>query len=245
MKQKLIILKLVWILCLISTCHLTKAQTKTNTEIELSQLLNKISNEHKVFFTYDSNLIGNRLVQESGFLNLSLKESISLLQKLTPFNFDDLGNDYYVVYSKYEAPKRRSKFKGDVSNYTTINIDSTLRYKTVTVKGIVLSSDNIPLSGATLKDNKSLFGTTANSDGTFQFNIQRDNNIVVSFLGHETKTLQLTAKKFHTIVLVSGQELDEVKIVGSRNKNRVANDTPVAIDFIDIENYTYNKIKRM
>lgn len=236
MKQKLIILKLVWILCLISTCHLTKAQTKTNTEIELSQLLNKISNEHKVFFTYDSNLIGNRLVQESGFLNLSLKESISLLQKLTPFNFDDLGNDYYVVYSKYEAPKRRSKFKGDVSNYTTINIDSTLRYKTVTVKGIVLSSDNIPLSGATLKDNKSLFGTTANSDGTFQFNIQRDNNIVVSFLGHETKTLQLTAKKFHTIVLVSGQELDEVKIVGSRNKNRVANDTPVAIDFIDIEN---------
>nr|WP_245893482.1 TonB-dependent receptor [Polaribacter butkevichii] len=34
---------------------------------------------------------------------------------------------------------------------------------------------------------------------------------------------------------MSGQELEEVQVIGSRNKNRVANDTPVAIDFIDIE----------
>ena len=235
MKQKLILLRLLLILCLISTCHSTKAQTKTNTEIKLSQLLDKLSNTHKIFFTYDTNLIANKLVQESGFFNLSLKESISLLQKITPFSFDDLGNNYYVIYSKDEAPNRKNIRRKVVSDYTTIRIDSTFRFEEITVTGIVLSSDNIPLSGATLKDNKSLFGTTTDTDGTFQFNIQRDNNIVVSFLGHETKILQLTDKKFHTIVLISGQELDEVKVVGSRNKNRMANDTPVAIDFIDIE----------
>ena len=236
MKQKLIFLQLVWMLCLFSTCLSTNAQIKKNTEIELSKLLDKISNTHKIFFTYDTKLIKNRLVQESGFFNLSIKESISLLQKLTPFLYDDLGNSYYVVYSKDEALNRRNKSKAAVSNYTTIDIDSSYSYKTIIVSGIVLSSDNIPLSGATLKVSKSLFGTTTNTDGTFQFNIQRDNNVVVGFLGHETKTLQLTPKKFHTIVLTSGQELDEVKIVGSRNKNRAANDTPVAIDFIDIEN---------
>jgi len=200
MKQKLIFLQLVWMLCLFSTCLSTNAQIKKNTEIELSKLLDKISNTHKIFFTYDTKLIENRLIQKSGFRNLSIKESISLLQKLTPFNFDDLGNSYYVVYSKNEELKQRNKSKTNVSNYTTINIDSTFNSKTITVSG------------------------------------QRDNNIVVGFLGHETKTLQLTAKKFHTIVLTSGQELDEVKIVGSRNKNRDANDIPVAIDFIDIEN---------
>ena len=56
----------------------------------------------------------------------------------------------------------------------------------------------------------------------------------MSFLAHNTKILKLNSETFHTIVLISGQELDEVQVVGSRNKNRAANDTPVAIDFIEV-----------
>jgi len=104
----------------------------------------------------------------------------------------------------------------------------------VTVRGVVLSSDNTPLSGATLQEKESLVGVTTSSDGTFEFEVQNRNSITVSFLGHRYKTLKLKPNIFHTIVLLSGQELDEVQVVGSRNKNRVANDTPVAIDFIDI-----------
>ena len=90
-------LRLILLLYMVTFCHQTKAQSK---EIPLSKLLSKISNTHKVFFTYDSSLIAGKTIQEVGFSNLSLKETISLLQKLTPFHFDDLGNNYYVIYSK-------------------------------------------------------------------------------------------------------------------------------------------------
>jgi iron complex outermembrane receptor protein len=236
MKQKLIFLRLLLILYAVSTCHTFNAQNKASSVIPLTNLLDRISNTHKIFFTYDANLISGKIIQEEGFLNLSLEESISLLQKLTPFSFDDLGNNYYVVYSKKNVLKRKNNTKEIVPAHNAIIIDSTFKYGKITVTGIVLSSDNIPLSGATLKNTKSLFGSTTNLDGTFQFEIQTENSTTVSFLGHESKTLRLFPNKFHTITLISGQELDEIKIVGSRNKNRDVNDTPVAIDFIDIEN---------
>ena len=217
MVRKLVFTKLILIVFVNFCSQNTTAQEYKNNAIPLDSLLNKISNKHKIFFTYSANILVDKTIQEKGFTNLNLKESISLLQKLTPFSFDDLGNSYYVVFKKNRDTENSL-------NYTKILIDSSYRYDRIKVKGIVLSSDNIPLSGATLKDDKSLFGTTTGKDGTFQFEIQKKNSIVVSFLGHKTKTIQLTSKMFHTIILISGQELDEVKIVGSRNKNRVANE---------------------
>jgi len=235
MTQKLVSFKIVLLFFVVSTCQTTIAQSTKKKTVQLSTLLDKISNTHKIFFTYEANLISDKVIQEEGFLNLSLKESISLLQKLTPFLFDDLGNNYYVIYSKKKLQKRKYSSEKKDSNFKTKNLDNTLKSDEIIAKGIVLSSDNKPLSGATLQDQKSLFGTTTNIDGTFEFVIQKENNIIVSFLGHNSKNIKLDANKFHTITLLSGQELDEIKIVGSRNKNRVANDTPVAIDFIDIE----------
>lgn len=235
MTQKLVFIKFLLLLFVLSTSFKTIAQNKSKKEIPLSNLLDKISNSHKIFFTYDANLISDKTIQEDGFLNLSLKESISLLQKLTPFLFDDLGNNYYVIYSKNNISTRKYPTKDYATNLKNNLLDNTLKSNKIHVEGIVLSSDNEPLSGATLQDEKNLFGTVTNLDGTFQFEIQKENNITVSFLGHNSKTIQLTTGKFHTITLLSGQNLDEIKIVGSRNKNREANDTPVAIDFIDIE----------
>ncbi|WP_394365381.1 TonB-dependent receptor [Polaribacter butkevichii] len=120
---------------------------------------------------------------------------------------------------------------------TTVSktINRTFKKNKTVFRGIILSSDNTPLSGATLQEEGSLDGTTTNKDGTFEIKIQHKNNITVSFIGHNSKTIQLKPNVFNTIVLLSGQELEEVQVIGSRNKNRVANDTPVAIDFIDIE----------
>ncbi|MDG1038035.1 MAG: TonB-dependent receptor, partial [Polaribacter sp.] len=102
-------------------------------------------------------------------------------------------------------------------------------------RGVVLSSDNTPLIGATLQEDKSLAGTTTKKDGSFEFEIYDNSNITFGFIGHKSKTVKLTPNIFNVIVLLSGQELEEVQIVGSRNRNRIASDTPVAIDFIDVE----------
>lgn len=234
MAQKLVFIKLVLLVFVTFNSLNVKAQQSKKKTIPLATLLDKISRDHKIFFTYKANLLSGKYIQEDGFVNLTLKQSISLLVKLTPFFFDDLGNNYYVIYSKKGVEKRQNQQKKNTFLSSKISVDSLLNNNKIIVKGIVLSSDNTPLTGATLQEKESLTGITTNNDGTFEYETIRNNLITISYLGHNTKTLKLTPDKFHTITLLSGQELAEVQIVGSRNKNRVANDTPVAIDFIDI-----------
>ena len=235
MFQKLVFIKFILLIFVTFLSSNSFSQEKKLETIPLATLLDKISNEHKIFFTYSVNLLSNKRIQEKGFVNLSLEESISLLEKLTPFLFDDLGNNYYVIYSKKNNSRRKNRVRKKAISSNNLSLDSIYKGSSVVIKGIVLSSDNIPLSGATLQDKESLEGTTTKKDGTFEFKIRKNNNITFSFLGHNSKTLKLTPNIFHTVILLSGQELEEVQIVGSRNKNRVVNDTPVAIDFIDIE----------
>jgi iron complex outermembrane receptor protein len=235
MVQKLVFIKLMLISFVAFTFQTTVAQEQSINTIPLEKLLDKISNTHKIFFTYNANLLCNKYIQQEGFVNLSLKASISLLQKLTPFLFDDLGNNYYVIYTKKGASKKKTFSKGESFFSKDAILDSTFNRNKVLVRGIVLSSENTPLSGATLQETASLKGTTTNVDGTFEFEIQYNSAIFISFLGHKSKTQKLKPGIFYTITLLSGQELEEVQVIGSRNKNRVANDTPVAIDFIDMQ----------
>jgi iron complex outermembrane recepter protein len=233
MKVRMVLKKLLSLFLVLFISQQLLAQNKKQKTILLSGLLNKISNKHQIFFTYNTNLLSEKYIQEQGFEGLTLKESLSLLKKLTHFTFDDLGNNYYVIYLKNTDNSIVNEENALVNKDSTINSTSQ---KTVVVRGIVLSSDNTPLYGATLVEQNLLIGSTSNKDGTFEFKINKENLIKVSYLGHNSKTLKLTPDKFHTITLLAGQELEEVQIVGSRNKNRVANDTPVAIDFIDITN---------
>jgi iron complex outermembrane receptor protein len=235
MTKQLVFLKLILIVFISFTFQTALAQTKSKNTIPLAALLNKISNTHEIFFTYNANLLLNKKIQEAGFRNLSLKASISLLEKLTPFLFDDLGNNYFVIYSKEEVAKKKLLSQGTTFFSKDAIIDSTFNNNQIIVRGIVLSSDNTPLIGAALQEKESLTGITTNRDGTFEFKVQNNNTIAISFLGHESKILNLKPNVFHSIVLLSGEELDEVQVVGSRNKKRVDNDTPVAIDFINIE----------
>ncbi|MCG1036293.1 TonB-dependent receptor [Polaribacter sargassicola] len=235
MHKKLVYIKLIILFFMVFTINKSFAQENKKERIPLVRLLDSISNRHHIFFTYKANLLDNHFIQEQGFVNLNLKESISLLEKLTSFLFDDLGNSYYVIYPKQLLTSYNySTYKDSILSNKN-NIDSTFNNTIITVKGIVLSSDNTPLSGATLQDKNSLKGATTNKDGIFEFKIKKDNKVVVSYLGHQSKTIKLLPNKFETITLLSGQELEEVQIVGSRNKNRVANESPVAIDFIDIK----------
>jgi iron complex outermembrane receptor protein len=235
MAKKLGNTKFILLLFVLFIFQKTTGQDQKKKTISLAVLLDNLSNTHKIFFTYNADLLSGTKIQDEGFINLSLQESISLLEKLTPFLFDDLGNNYYVIYAKKNVGKNKNRTKANALSSTKINLDSTFNKEKIFVQGIVLSSDNTPLNGATLQEQKTLIGATTNSDGTFQFEINKNSLVDVCFLGHNTKTLILSPDKFNTITLLSGQELKEVRIVGSRNKNRVANDTPVAIDFIDIE----------
>ena len=204
MVQKLVI-KLILIVFVTFYFQNTTAQEFKNNTIPLTTLLDNMSNDYKVFFTYSANLLKNKFIQEKGFKDLSLKESIFLLQKITPFLFDDLGNSYYVIYPKKENDKKKFLAKNKNILSRDIFIDSTFKSNKIIVRGIVLSSDNTPLGGATLQEKESLEGTTTNRDGTFEFETQKENNITISFLGHNSKTISLKPNIFQSITLLSGK----------------------------------------
>ncbi len=199
----------------------------------LTTLLDEISNKHKIFFTYDTNLLTNKRIQREGFVNLSLKQSIVLLQKLTSYYFDDLGNNYYVIYAKKYSKNQENTLKNLVSK-TDYKRDSINQEERFIIKGIVLNSENTPINGATLQETETKIGVTTNKDGLFELATQKNATIIISHVGYASKIQTFNELKFYTITLESGQELDEIHIVGSRNQNRIANDTPVAIDFINI-----------
>lgn len=74
------------------------SQKKKN-NIKLVKLLEELSKKHKVFFTYNSTLLQGKFINAALFKNTSLEESLSIIEKKTSYSFDDLGNNYFVMYS--------------------------------------------------------------------------------------------------------------------------------------------------
>lgn len=137
MIQKLVFIKFILLVFVTFTFQKTVAQEHKKETIPLAVLLDKISGKHKIFFTYNANLISDKYIQEEGFVNLSLEESISLLEKITPFLFDDLGNSYYVIYAKKQYSKRRIHSKGNtIYNEPSASVDSVLNNSKITVRGM-------------------------------------------------------------------------------------------------------------
>ena len=114
MLTKLVPLKFILLVFVTFTSQITTAQERSKKAILLTVLLDKISNDHKIFFTYNAELLKNKYIQAEGFASLTLKESISLLKKITPFLLDDLGNNYYVIYQKKGGIKRTSHPKNKI-----------------------------------------------------------------------------------------------------------------------------------
>ncbi len=104
------------------------------------------------------------------------------------------------------------------------------------VKGNVKDSNGSPLPGANIVVKGTTIGAQTDFEGNFTINMPDDNNIlVISYIGFETKEVDVTGKDFITVTLKDASaQLDDVVIVGSRNPSRTATETAVPIDVIDI-----------
>lgn len=196
-------------------CGSANAQKTPSKQILYTTVLDSVSSKYNVFFTYSSSIFSDKKINASVLDNSSLKKILHTLELHTAYHFENLGNNYYVVYTK----KNYEKIKRNLIN----------------IEGVVLDTNGIPLVGATIVQENSNKGATTNNDGYFNLRTMPNNPIQISFVGCNSKTIVVSSRKFYTIILESGQQLDEVHIVGSRNRNRTTVDTPVAIDFINIE----------
>ena len=107
-----------------------------------------------------------------------------------------------------------------------------------TIKGKVTDTSGEALSFMNVVEKGTTNGTTTDENGEFSLDVkQMPTTISVSSLGFKTVDKSIVDASYVSIVLEdSNLALDEVVLVGSRNKNRTVSNTPVPVDVIDTTN---------
>ncbi len=234
----------------------------SNSPVEQDQpiidVLNLISEEYQVFFTYDLNLLEGVNVEFKGIDHDDLNTLIKDLLGETNFRYEQLGEKYYVIYNagrkgKKQVKKLKSKLKqlqkAESSEQLSLQsaiMSSKKRSKKIdtvskktkiekTITGTVVDVNGSPLIGVNVSVKNSNVGTTTNIDGRYTLNVSDDASVLVfSYVGFEDQEIAINGATEINATLVEGVTLGEVQVVGSRSYNRSATDSPVAVDVIDI-----------
>ncbi len=210
---------------------ITKSNALESKAMALSDFLTEISEKHEVFFTYDPLLISGENLNPEEYNYNVLNKIINKLERKTRFDFEYLGNKYYVVYHKKEKKvnlKTVTNLQGGITPISTI---SELQN---TVSGIVTDQNGEPLAGVNIVEKGTTNGTTTDFDGNYTIDVNEGGTLVYSYIGFDTVEELVQNRSTINITLSEGVQLDELVLVGSRNPNRTSVNTAVAVDVIDV-----------
>jgi len=101
------------------------------------------------------------------------------------------------------------------------------------VTGTITDSSTEPLAGASVVEKGTSNGTVADFNGKYKITVKQGATLVFSYVGFQSKEV-LVKSAIINVTLESGEQLNEVQIVGSRSTKRTAIDTPVPVDIIDV-----------
>ncbi len=235
MKKQILKTTLFLFLCIgmlqSSAANSTSLAKETKT-VYLSDFLKEIGDKHKVFFTYNTDLLTRSTLNPSEYQYAQLDAILNKLEEKTGFDFEYLGNSYYVVYHKKDERLPLKK----VMSFTTAApklVEIALKTQQQ-ITGKVVDEDGTPLPGASIVKKGTTVGSTTDFDGNFSIDAAIGDVLVVSYIGFESKNITVNNSNM-TIRLSSGLALSEVIIVGSRNPNRTATESTVPVDVIDMK----------
>ena len=161
----------------------------------LRDVIAKIENQSKVYFTYNHNQID---VNKTVSINATNQTLNQVLEQL--FIGSDTGykvEDGHIVLFKKDAPQ------------------VVAAGQKRTIKGIVNDDKGVPVIGASILEKNTLNGTVTEIDGTYTMTLEKSDVIVVSCIGYATK--EITVGNQSTIDVVLSEDtrlLDEVVVVG-------------------------------
>uniref|UniRef100_UPI004024B812 SusC/RagA family TonB-linked outer membrane protein n=1 Tax=Candidatus Cryptobacteroides bacterium TaxID=3085639 RepID=UPI004024B812 len=161
----------------------------------LRDVIAKIENQSKVYFTYNHNQID---VNKTVSINATNQTLNQVLEQL--FIGSDTGykvEDGHIVLFKKDAPQ------------------VVAAGQKRTIKGIITDDKGVPVIGASILEKNTLNGTVTEIDGTYTMTLEKSDVIVVSCIGYATK--EITVGNQSTIDVVLSEDtrlLDEVVVVG-------------------------------
>ncbi len=172
-------------------------RTKTSLKMDnvtIEQVLNSIENSSDYVFLYNDNCVPTNKV-------VSVHNSKGNIKEILDDTFKGTNISYTIVDNQIILSSQ--------------NITSTQQSSGYKIKGTVTTEDGEPIIGATIKVVGTDVGTITDFNGTFSLNVDKNAQIIISYVGYETKQVNVGGNKSLAIVLVEDSEiLDEVVVVG-------------------------------
>lgn len=122
--------------------------------------------------------------------------------------------------------------QADVTNAEEISL---IQQQTIKVKGNIKDETGEPLIGVSVIVKGTANGTTTDFDGNFEFNAQKGETLVISFIGYQSLTVKADDKPMNLVLKEDAQQLDEVVVVGygsSTKRDLIASVSTVKTDQI-------------
>jgi len=112
-----------------------------------------------------------------------------------------------------------------------------------TLRGTVSNSEGNALKSASVVTNRGSKGTSSDEDGNYQLSLPAGTyTVTASYAGQtpQTKTVVITEGSVteQNFNLATSSDLETVQVIGTRNTRRVATETPVPVDVLDISALT-------
>ena len=105
----------------------------------------------------------------------------------------------------------------------------------IKVTGVVTDDTKAPLIGATVLVKGTQNASITDLDGKFAINAKTGAILVISFIGYETKTVTVNDAIINVVLSSSGEMLQDIVIIGSRNPTRTVTESAVPIDVINMK----------
>jgi TonB-linked SusC/RagA family outer membrane protein len=159
--------------------------------------------------------------------NPTLKEVISVIESQTNLKFA-YGNEIDLqsvmpgtynfnngnITSVLQEFSAQSNFNFNlVGNNITISGDGPAQEQ-ITVKGMVVDEEGLPLPGATVVEQGTENGVVTDSDGYFRMIANSNSDLIVNFIGYTPQSFSATTEEVTIKLIADSDILEEVVVIG-------------------------------
>lgn len=117
----------------------------------------------------------------------------------------------------------------------TLLLTVGLTAQEIKVSGVVTDDTKGPLPGTTILVKGATKGTTSDADGKYSIMAKSGETLQFSYVGLQTQNIKVTGSTVNVTLIGSGETLQDVVILGSRNTARTVTESAVPIDVISMK----------
>ncbi|GAA5219395.1 TonB-dependent receptor [Membranihabitans marinus] len=210
----------------------------------LIEVLDEISREHNVYFTYDSDMVSGVKVDYQKIEGESVRSLLSRLLKEVNFDFKIFEERFVIIYKNskegiqsLEQMIRHMEGivseKKDAAKRTEAKVDKLkfdnakslfIKRLVINISGQIQNEEGEPLIGVNVLVKGTDKGTATDIEGNFALEDVDENAVlIVSYIGYQTQEIALNGRRNFTITLLEdAQTLDELVVVGMGEQRKAS-----------------------